>query len=207
MHTVFTIAVLWLMICMTGAAMAGDREDLLKLYQYPGCGRKVDTVKIAGTWAMVGWSFTEGGGMDLYHRIDGRWRMVTGGGGAMGPAELNRAGVPESLWRKLLHYSPSAEDIEQGRSDGGPYWKWICSDKKATADDLKMYSGWELTLMRNEVFARHGKRFQDPELRDYFESRPWYRADPAYSDDRLTATEKYNVMLILQYQKAHNLLY
>ncbi len=207
MKRVYLVFLAWFMVYMTGTAIAGDREELVKLYQYPGCVRKIDTVKITGTWAMVSWSFTEGGGMDLYHRIDDRWRCVTGGGGAMGPVDLNREGVPESLWTKLLHYSPSAEDIHRGRSEDGPYWKWLCSDKKATNEDLRMYSGWELTLMRNEIFARHGMRFKDPELKEYFESRSWYRADPAFTNDMLTATEKYNVKLILQYQKDHDILY
>ena len=60
-------------------------------------------------------------------------------------------------------------------------------------------------LMRNEVFAKHGRPFQDPLLKAYFESRPWYRANSGYSDALLTERERRNAGFIQQYQQRKHL--
>jgi len=48
----------------------------------------------------------------------------------------------------------------------------------------------ELRTMTYEVFARHGRPFADPEWQAHFASQAWYRADPAYRDDRLTDSDR-----------------
>jgi hypothetical protein len=40
--------------------------------------------------------------------------------------------------------------------------------------DLQGKSKWELEVMRNEIFARHGRPFRRPALQKYFESQLWY---------------------------------
>ncbi|MFN8613780.1 MAG: YARHG domain-containing protein [Vulcanimicrobiota bacterium] len=70
---------------------------------------------------------------------------------------------------------------------------------------LKGKSSWELTVMRNQIAARLGRPFRDPDLRRYFESQSWYSADPNYSDRRLRAYEVENMKTILEYQKKHHL--
>ena len=35
----------------------------------------------------------------------------------------------------------------------------------------------ELRLLRNEIYARHGRQFQAPWLSQYFYSQPWYQPD------------------------------
>ena len=60
---------------------------------------------------------------------------------------------------------------------------------------LHNYDSRTLRLMRNEIMARHGYApFKSQELRDYFESKPWY--NPASENISLTAVEKINVELI-----------
>ena len=53
-----------------------------------------------------------------------------------------------------------------------------------------------LRLMRNAILARHGYRFQSPDLQEYFGSEPWYK--PADTNDavRLSFLEELNVALI-----------
>lgn len=41
--------------------------------------------------------------------------------------------------------------------------------------ELAGLSNYELYLARNEVFARHGRGFNNPDLRSYFNSKGWYR--------------------------------
>lgn len=75
-----------------------------------------------------------------------------------------------------------------------------------TEGDLVGKSNWQLDLMRNEIFARHGRTFQRQELQDYFAAQPWYR--PTYTPDNfpahtLSVIENSNVLFIQQYQKQH----
>jgi hypothetical protein len=70
--------------------------------------------------------------------------------------------------------------------------------------DLDGFSEIELDLLRNAIFARHGRRFKDAELQTYFEQQSWYRPvyEPdAFPDNLLTDTEKQNVQFIVAYQK------
>jgi hypothetical protein len=68
-------------------------------------------------------------------------------------------------------------------------------------------SALEVDIMRNEVFARYGRRFQDPELQSYFSSQPWY--NPLYAPDQfpeglLTPIEMQNVTYIREFQNRTN---
>ena len=54
--------------------------------------------------------------------------------------------------------------------------------------------------LRNEIFARHGRRFRDPKLQGYFASFPWYKPNDAFREDQLNATERTNAALISQYE-------
>jgi hypothetical protein len=56
-------------------------------------------------------------------------------------------------------------------------------------------------LLRNEIFARHGRTFKSKDLRQIFESTDWYKPDPNYSDDMLNDIEKKNIQFILDYEK------
>jgi hypothetical protein len=63
--------------------------------------------------------------------------------------------------------------------------------------------------MRNEIYARHGWIFRRPDLRNYFESQPWYRpkSDNAYYSNRqveaeLTPIEKRNLQAIISRENA-----
>jgi hypothetical protein len=55
--------------------------------------------------------------------------------------------------------------------------------------------------LRNEIFARHGRVFNDRKLQGYFESFPWYHRNPAYSDSVLTPIERKNVATIVAYEE------
>lgn len=44
-----------------------------------------------------------------------------------------------------------------------------------TEEDFAAMSHWELILARNEIFARHGRRFQNADIQAYFDGCSWYR--------------------------------
>jgi hypothetical protein len=54
--------------------------------------------------------------------------------------------------------------------------------------------------LRNEIYARHGRRFRDPTLRRYFESFAWYKPNPGFREEMLNPTEKANALLISRYE-------
>jgi tetratricopeptide (TPR) repeat protein len=58
---------------------------------------------------------------------------------------------------------------------------------------------FELPLARNEIFARHGRVFQDEYTQTYFESKAWYEKNPDYNDTLLNDFEKQNVQRIQDY--------
>ena len=56
----------------------------------------------------------------------------------------------------------------------------------------------DLRLLRNEIYARHGRPFQTQWLAEYFRQQPWYAARKDYSDAELSPVEKANIALITQ---------
>lgn len=55
---------------------------------------------------------------------------------------------------------------------------------------------YDLRIIRNEVYARHGRRFETPWLRDHFKNEPWYTPRPEFTIAELSEVEKANVKLI-----------
>ena len=51
--------------------------------------------------------------------------------------------------------------------------------------DLENLTDWELKLARNEIYARHGRKFKDEQIAAYFESKSWYQ--PTYEPDEFDA--------------------
>jgi hypothetical protein len=65
-----------------------------------------------------------------------------------------------------------------------------------TEEMLKGASLSELRLMRNEFFARRGKKYTTPGFLGYFEWQDWYKPIKDQSKVKLNATEEANVDLI-----------
>lgn len=85
----------------------------------------------------------------------------------------------------------------------GPDFLLPDSDKRLlTADDLAGLSLSELRIARNEIFARHGRRFSDPELQVWFAARDWYV--PREGEPRLNAIETANVAFIAAEEARRN---
>ena len=74
------------------------------------------------------------------------------------------------------------------------------SDKRLiNAEELQGMSPDNLRLASNEIYARHGRKFKDPDLQEYFNNRSWYYGtiEPdAFSESMLSQIEKDNVELI-----------
>ena len=73
-------------------------------------------------------------------------------------------------------------------------------DSKLTAEDLQDLDKAQLRLMRNAVYARHGRTFKSVDLQSLWNCYTWYKVNPNYSDELLTDIDKYNIKLIQQYE-------
>lgn len=74
------------------------------------------------------------------------------------------------------------------------------ADRVITETELQGRSKAELRVMRNEVYARHGRVFQSSDLQDYFSKKPWYTQNAGYSDSLLTDVDKENVRVIQEHE-------
>src|ERR1051325_1788643 len=59
---------------------------------------------------------------------------------------------------------------------------------------------YELRLLRNEVYALHGRQFKTEWIQSYFDAQPWYTARPEFRDTQLTAIEVKNIATITNYE-------
>lgn len=79
------------------------------------------------------------------------------------------------------------------------------SDRRfLTKDDLDGLTQEECRLARNELFARHGRIFQDESLRAYFENLEWYQGTVLPEDFDESVFNEYefaNRDLIVEYEK------
>lgn len=80
-----------------------------------------------------------------------------------------------------------------------PGYYSTASTDRLTARDLENFDAEELSLMRNEIFARYGYIFKKPELIEHFSEEDWYKPsepDVNVITARLTDIEKSNIKLI-----------
>lgn len=71
------------------------------------------------------------------------------------------------------------------------------------ASDLNGKTPAECKIARNEIYARHGRMFQDEQLQGYFDTCSWYRGTTApenFSDTVLNEIEKANLQTIAEYE-------
>jgi len=69
-----------------------------------------------------------------------------------------------------------------------------------TVADVRGLIPEDARRLRNEIYARHGRRFQDPKLQRYFASFAWYKPNDSFRESQLNATERSNAALISQYE-------
>ena len=81
----------------------------------------------------------------------------------------------------------------------------LFENKLITEAMLRGLSLHELRLLRNEVYARHGRIFKTMWIQQYFGTQPWYDPKDDFKDEELTGPDKTNVETIVAYEnKLHN---
>ncbi|MES2430222.1 MAG: YARHG domain-containing protein [Bacteroidota bacterium] len=75
------------------------------------------------------------------------------------------------------------------------------SQRELKDEDVNNLTKWELEVMRNEIFARHGYCFKKKNLRESFEDKDWYVPNTTDVKSLLTDVERKNLALIKRYEK------
>ena len=89
-------------------------------------------------------------------------------------------------------------------SDIAEYVIYDSNKRYLSESDLAGYTDRELWLARNEIYARHGRGFNNSELQNYFNSKSWYTKKyeaSSFPDSLLNEYEKKNADTILKVEK------
>ena len=75
------------------------------------------------------------------------------------------------------------------------------TERLLTEKDMEHMTPWGLTVMENEIYARHGFIFTNPDLRKHFRGEKWYKGKyRSMKSVKLTSTERQNIAFIRQYK-------
>ena len=97
---------------------------------------------------------------------------------------------------------PPAEPVAEPEWEGRPPPAFAAADftfpdsstRRLTRADIEGLGPATLRIARNEIFARKGRRFRDPDLVSHFSQFAWYR--PVANEVQLTRIEQANVALL-----------
>lgn len=169
--------------------LVGDNgETIVDVTKYDTPVEKVefDSGIDAGWWSTYAWSYYGYGTLDdLYKKA------------IMAKADTynHEDNVDESL-------APAAvieEETEPVVADGG-YILPDSSEKKLTGEELDGLSKEELEIARNEIYARHGRKFKDEDIQKHFDACDWYEGkiepDDFKDDEELSDLERDNLDII-----------
>lgn len=91
---------------------------------------------------------------------------------ASGPLEA------EQKIKDQIQISGTGEPVDEEEEElDGDYILPDSSSRLLTDADIEGLSARELNYAKNEIYARHGRIFDSPELREYFESKSWYEGE------------------------------
>ena len=87
------------------------------------------------------------------------------------------------------------EEMEAG-------WREYLATEEISSDLLEGLFVEDLRVLRNEIYARHGRIFKDKELQKYFSQQPWYKPNPDFKDEMLTEKEYKNLAIIREAEES-----
>lgn len=112
--------------------------------------------------------------------------------------------VEENIQEQTLEETPKeqenlSEETAPVQEQESEYILPSSAERLLTESDIQGLSLQELNYAKNEIYARHGRMFDSPELQNYFNSKQWYEGkysaedfDANYSASLLSDTEKKN---------------
>lgn len=99
--------------------------------------------------------------------------------------------------------SSSSSSSSGSTSVSGDYVLPDSSSRYLTDSDVRNLSSYQLMIARNEIYARHGRKFNDSGLQAYFNSKSWYKGTVEPEDFSTSVFNDYeikNIDLILSYE-------
>lgn len=121
-------------------------------------------------------------------------RGYSGGGQGTYPGGTNQGMPAENVSGSERYSGSSTADYILPNS----------SSTYLTQADLAGLTQEQLRLARNEIYARHGRKFKTKEIQDYFNSKSWYVGmieSDSFKDDYLNSYEKENIKRIQSMEK------
>jgi hypothetical protein len=100
--------------------------------------------------------------------------------------------------------APVEEVKEPELEDNSDYVLPNSDSELISETDLEGFDAEQCKLARNEIYARHGRKFKDEELQAYFDSKDWYegKIDPDdFQESSLSDIEIKNKDVIVKYEK------
>ena len=94
-------------------------------------------------------------------------------------------------------------DTQNLHKDADQYIIPVSMTQTISADSLINMSDNDLWLARNEIYARHGRKFLDEGLQEYFNGKSWYNGtiEPDdFKEDMLSEIERTNEDTIVNYE-------
>lgn len=76
----------------------------------------------------------------------------------------------------------------------------IIDDKKIKLKYLYLLESHRIKYIKNTIFAKHGREFNDKKIQDFFNKKDWYRVNRIYSDSLLSSVDRENLAIVLEYQ-------
>lgn len=166
-------------------------DDTTTIYAYNENGEKqlIDTEKLF---------FNQNGSTsyrDYYY-----WRVVLEG---IITISEDKAYISVTGVDPIISLSVQKETESELQKDEGEYVFADSSSRYLRKEEVQYLSDYELMIARNEIYARHGRKFNDRELRTYFNSKAWYnpRINPEdFKEEYLNDYEKKNIELIKSFE-------
>ncbi|MCD8364630.1 MAG: YARHG domain-containing protein [Clostridiales bacterium] len=114
--------------------------------------------------------------------------------------------MEESVESDVADDEAVAEETVEEADSAEETAKYIIADSDSrylTTEDLEGLTAEELRIARNEIYARHGRMFDDEALQEYFNSKEWYTGTIApedFTESMLNDYERENAYTISAYE-------
>lgn len=157
------------------------------------------------------------GGEVLKNNDTGKYLMTFASGNTLYYANVSEGSTTEQIKNKNITITAHpTEERYKGNTiyeitsmtyyDDKDYIISTSGTKLLAKSDVQNMSKQQLALARNEIYARHGRKFQMAEFRDYFTQKSWYKENPNYNYDNegsnLNEIEAKNVVLLLSVENS-----
>jgi hypothetical protein len=174
------------------ASVAGDKVTMNGIGEHEG-GFRFELTKVAGKQGEYILAGTVDQASSLRAKVGWRVQYVRQEGMYF-LAIRNPQG--DAVWKMTLTPDNLENSLGQERSAEQKPVSDMLQSWLMNTTYLGRFSKEELRLMRNEILARHGWKFQSKDLQDYFSRQVWYRPVADNNNIKLSVIEQLNIQLI-----------